>query len=97
VIRHLVAFRFAPDLPAAARQAVLDELATFPERYPAMRRFYVGENISQRDRTYTHALVVEFDTEAELLEYLNSDTHEAFVAERFRPAIDGRVIVTVED
>ncbi|MGH8994930.1 MAG: Dabb family protein [Acidimicrobiales bacterium] len=94
MIRHLVAFRFREDVDDAGRQALLDELGTFPAAFPTMRRWALGANISRRDDTFTHAFTVEFATEAELVAYLDSAQHERFVRERFRPLIAGRAIVS---
>ena len=42
-IRHMVLFRFRPEVEAAGREAVLARLAELPSHYPAMRRFGLGE------------------------------------------------------
>jgi 2,3-dihydroxy-p-cumate/2,3-dihydroxybenzoate 3,4-dioxygenase len=96
VIRHTVAFRFRPEVSDDDRRATIDELNSFPSFYPAMRRWALGANISQRDDTFTYAFNVEFDSEAELLAYLNSERHEEFVRERFRPRVEARAIVSFE-
>ncbi len=96
MIRHVVAFSFREDADRAARDAVLEELARFPARFPAMRRFALNRNISQRDTTYTHAFFVEFDDEAALVSYLSSAAHEEFVERRWRPVIAARAIASIE-
>jgi beta-phosphoglucomutase-like phosphatase (HAD superfamily) len=96
VIRHVVAFRFRADVSEADRQRVLDELATFPSVYPSMQRWGMGRNVSTRDGTFTHAFSIEFDREEDLVSYLSSETHEHFVAERFRPVVADRAIVSFE-
>ncbi|WP_436697629.1 Dabb family protein [Nocardioides sp. BYT-33-1] len=96
MIRHTLLFRFADEVPAGTRQAILAELETFPERYPAMRHWSMGENISSRDQTYTHGMSVEFPDEQELLAYLNSESHETFVREKWRPVIADQAIVAYE-
>lgn len=96
MIRHLVAFRFRPGVPAEERLALLEELAGFPRRFPTMQRWALGENISRRDDTFSHAFTVEFQGEADLVAYLDSDEHEAFVRDRFRPLIEARAIVSFE-
>jgi sugar-phosphatase len=96
MIRHVVAFRFHERLPDVERQRVLEELDQFPSRYPSMRRWALGPNISKRDSTFTHAFSIEFDSEEELVSYLSSETHERFVRERFRPAVAARAIVSFE-
>ena len=96
VIRHVVAFSFRQELPDAERAALLAELAELPDHFPAMRRFAIGKNISQRDQTFAHAFSVEFESQEELVAYLGSERHERFVAERFRPGVERRMIVSFE-
>lgn len=96
MIRHTLSFRFKDQLPATERAAILAELATFPDTYPAMRDWSLGENISTRDDTFTHSMSVEFADNRELAAYLSSDSHERFVRQTWRPAIDRQAIVTVE-
>lgn len=96
MIRHVVAFRFRQEVPEGDRQSLIDDLNRFPSRYPAMRRWALGPNRSRRDTTFSHAFSVEFDSEAELVAYLDSDAHERFVRERFRPLIEARAIISFE-
>ncbi len=96
MIRHLVAFRFRDEVGEEERQATIDELNGFPSHYPAMQRWALGPNISKRDDTFSHAFVVEFANEEELLAYLASERHEQFVRERFAPRIAARGIVSFE-
>lgn len=96
MIRHVVAFRFRPEVPDAERAALLAELAVLPEHFPAMRRFALGRNISRRDDTFTDAFSVEFATEEDLIAYLDSAEHERFVRDRFRPLVAQRAIVSFE-
>lgn len=95
MIRHVVAFGFKPEVPAETVAAFLAELETFPARYPAMRGWVLGPNISTRDTTMSHVFTVEFDAESDLKSYLNSASHENFVRERWRPVIDRQTIVTL--
>ncbi|MFE2043893.1 Dabb family protein [Streptomyces sp. NPDC059477] len=96
MIRHTLSFRFADGTDPATRESVLAELRGFPSRYPAMRGFVLGENISNRDRTFTHTMAVDFDTRDDLLAYLGSDSHEHFVRTRWRPVIGQQAITSFE-
>ena len=96
MIKHMVLFRFRPDVDDALRDEIIRDLRAFPSRFPAMKRFSLGENISKRDRTLSHAMTIEFDTIAELEAYLDSPEHEAFVAARFRPHVEQRFIVSMQ-
>lgn len=96
MIKHMVLFRFRPDVGDALRDAVLRGLRALPSRFPAMKRFSLGENVSRRDQTLSHAMTIEFDTIAELEAYLDSPEHEAFVAAKFRPCVEQRFIVSMQ-
>lgn len=96
MIRHVVLFRFEGGCSQQEIEALLDELEELPQRYPALKRWCMGPNLSTRDDTFTHAFSVEVDTERELLDYLNSDYHEHFVSTRWRPLIADRAIVSWE-
>jgi hypothetical protein len=96
VIRHVLLFRFRDEVAESDRQAMLEELGRFPERYPAMQRFALGLNRSRRDDRFTHAMHIEFDRWDQLDAYLGSDAHEAFVASRFRPLVAERAIASIE-
>jgi 2,3-dihydroxy-p-cumate/2,3-dihydroxybenzoate 3,4-dioxygenase len=96
VIRHVVLFRFRPEVSEGEQRAILDELRSFPSRYPAMQRFALGENRSRRDQTFPFAMHIEFPGWAELDAYLESSTHETFVRERFAPVIQQRAIASIE-
>lgn len=95
MIRHMLAFRFKADVGQAQRDAVLAELETFPSVHPRMREFRLGQNISDRDTSMSHAFTMWFDTEDDLVGYLRSDEHEQFVRERWRPVIEQQVIATI--
>jgi 2,3-dihydroxy-p-cumate/2,3-dihydroxybenzoate 3,4-dioxygenase len=96
MIRHMVLFRFRPDASDKARAQVLNGLAELPQRFAAMRRFGLGENISKRDSRFTHVMTIEFDTRDQLELYLDSEHHEHFVHNYFRPAIEERAIASYE-
>lgn len=93
---HIVVWRFRDDLPEAERQTIVETLKTFPSKWNQMRRFRIGPNRSKRDSHFTHAFVIEFDSEAEMVAYLDSGPHNQFVAEIWKPAIAERAIVSFE-
>lgn len=96
MIRHTVFFTFKSDAPKEACEALLREYVTFPQIHKKMRNFTLGKNISQRDQAFQFAFNVDFDTEQDLKDYLNSREHEEHVVERFRPLISARAIVSYE-
>ena len=94
MIKHIVAFRFKENVQEDVVKELLAEQNDFPNRFPGMKNWTMGRNISKRDDTFTHAFVVEFDSEKDLVEYLNSEEHERWVREKFRPVIEKRAIVS---
>jgi hypothetical protein len=97
MIKHTVMFRFKSDVPDEKRQSLLDEYLSLPSVYPKMKNYAFGKNISERDQTFEYAFSVEFETEEELKEYLNSEIHEKHVIERWRPMIESRAIASFVD
>ncbi|MFM0158382.1 MULTISPECIES: Dabb family protein [Paraburkholderia] len=96
MIRHILLFSFRDTAHRNARTALLEMLAGFPARFPKMQKFQIGANVSDRDRTFEYAMTVEFEERTDLDDYLRSEYHEQFVAERFRPLISQRAIATIE-
>lgn len=96
MIKHVVTFRFKDDVDEQTRQGILDEIASFPDHYSQMHNFSLGDNISSREQRMTHAFMIEFVDQDELMEYLSSERHEAFVRERWRPVIETQAIAALE-
>lgn len=96
MIRHVVTFSFDAGASTGARDAILAELDTFPQRFPAMQGWALGPNTSPRDRTYDWIFVVDFATQDDLVAYLSSEAHERFVAEKWRPVVSHRAITSFE-
>lgn len=96
MIRHTLSFRFNDEVGVDARASVLAALRCFPDTYPAMQGFSLGENISTRDTTFTHTMTADFDSPDELLAYLGSDSHESFVRDTWRPVIAQQAITSYE-
>lgn len=93
-IRHMVLFRFRDDAEPQLCQAVLDSLAALPSHYPAMQRFGLGENVSERDGSFSHVMTMEFASLDLLRAYLNSERHEALVRDWFAPNVAARAIAS---
>jgi 2,3-dihydroxy-p-cumate/2,3-dihydroxybenzoate 3,4-dioxygenase len=96
MIRHTLSFRFKDDVDQSTRDAVLAQLRTFPDTYPAMQNWSLGPNFSTRDTTFTHTMAMDFANRDELLAYLGSDSHETFVRETWRPVIAQQAITSYE-
>ena len=96
MVKHMVVFRFKPDTPVEVQAELLKSMGELPIHFPAMKRFGLGVNVSERDQKYSHAMTMEFDTVDELKAYLNSEYHEGSTASRFKPLIQERAIVSYE-
>lgn len=96
MVKHMVLFRFKPDVSVAAQTELLKEMAELPSRYSAMQRFGLGTNVSERDQLFSHVMTMEFETMTDLKAYLNDDYHEMHAATRFRPLIEQRAIASYE-
>jgi Stress responsive A/B Barrel Domain len=96
MIRHILLFSFRDTVEQSARTSLLEALAGFPARFPKMRKFQIGANVSDRDQTFEYAMTLEFDESADLDDYLHSEYHEQFVVDRFKPLISQRAIATIE-
>ncbi len=96
MVKHMVLFRFKPDTPAEVQADLLTSMGELPIHFPAMKRFGLGVNVSERDQKYSHAMTMEFDSVADLKSYLNSEYHEGSTASRFKPVIQERAIVSYE-
>lgn len=94
MIKHLLMFRFKPGTTESDRESVIAELNSWPARFPTMRNWSLGRNVSERDQTFTHAFSVEFENEADLKAYLASEHHETFVHSRWRPLVESRAIAS---
>jgi 2,3-dihydroxy-p-cumate/2,3-dihydroxybenzoate 3,4-dioxygenase len=96
MIRHLVTFTVAEHVPETEREQLLSEIQQLPRRFSSMRNWSMGTNISKRDQTFEYAFVVDFASEEELVAYLDSEHHQTFVRDRFRPNVSQRAIVSFE-
>ncbi len=94
MVRHMVLFRFRPEILPGVEKQILQQLAELPAHYPAMERFGLGPNESDRDQTFSHVMTMEFAREEDLHSYLKSERHEKFVSEVFKPNVVARVIAT---
>ncbi|MEO6886256.1 MAG: VOC family protein [Jatrophihabitantaceae bacterium] len=92
----MLSFRFKDEVSEDDRAAVLATLAAFPQLYPAMQNWSMGQNMSTRDTTFTHCMSVEFETDEALQGYLQSESHERMVREIWRPVIAQQAIVAYE-
>ena len=85
MIVHVVMFQPRADLDASTRDTLLEQIATAATSIPSVRRMNVGRRIKHNrpgyeqamTTAYDYALIVEFDDQAGLIEYLQHPAHHA--------------------
>ena len=81
MIRHLVLFRFRPDLPATQVDEAVAAFRALQWAIDAVKAFEDGTNVSPEGLAhgYTHAFLLAFETAAARDAYLEHPAHKAFV------------------
>ena len=96
MVRHIVLFSFKPEIGAAERARIVDDLRGLRSAVPSLRSLEVGENISPaRAQGYTHILVETFDDRAGLAAYATHPAHLPVLA-RIRDAAAQLIAVDLE-
>jgi hypothetical protein len=80
-LRHVVAFKFKADAPAAEIDRVTREFRALKNRIAEIISFEAGTNVSPEglDKGFTHCFIVTFRNETDRDAYLVHPDHEAFV------------------
>lgn len=93
MFRHVVVFRWAPDVDARALQQALDALRRLPDRVPEVRAFTVGLDAGLADDNHDCVVVADFDDRAAYERYARHPAHLSLVADHLRPLLQDRVAV----
>ena len=82
MIAHVVLLRIKPSLSDADREALLEAMRVAFSGVPRIRRVRVGKRLligrayeTQMAEHYEYSAIIEFDSEADLREYLNHPAH----------------------
>ncbi|MDX1964215.1 MAG: Dabb family protein [Pirellulales bacterium] len=81
LLRHIVMYKFKPEVSATQVQEVVDTFAALPSKIDTIRQFEMGTNVSQEGKSdgFTHVFVVSFADEAGRDQYLEHPAHQAYV------------------
>jgi hypothetical protein len=81
VLRHVVMYKFKPELTAAQVQEVVDAFKGLPGKIPTILEFEAGTNVSEEGKSegFTHLFVVTFRDKAGLKVYLDHPAHADYV------------------
>ena len=77
MIRHIVFFKFHPEVTEQQRASALAELKALPAKIPVIREFEIGEDVVHSPRSWSCALVSIFDDLQALNEYQVHGDHVA--------------------
>lgn len=81
VLKHVVMYKFKPEISAAQVQEVVDTFAGLPGKIDTIIGFEKGTNVSTEGKSegFTHVFVVTFQDQAGLKTYLDHPAHAAYV------------------
>jgi hypothetical protein len=75
VIRHVVLFKLRPDVPADAKEALLENARSMAKEIDVLRAFSVGEDVVRGERSFDIALVADFDSSEDAKVYAVHPAH----------------------
>ena len=92
MIKHIVVFDFSgitADQEVGLTKAMYNMMGKIPE----LKSLSFGRNISERSKTYTHALLEEFEDMEAVGRYLVHPIHEQLLEDYVKPLCKDRAIV----
>jgi stress responsive alpha/beta barrel protein len=75
MIKHVVFFKFKPEVSADERRAALDELRALPDKIDVIREMEVGEDVLGQARSWDAVLVASYADLDALARYQRHDAH----------------------
>jgi hypothetical protein len=93
MFRHVVMLRYRPDASHEQRSAVVDALATLPDRIPEIGSYAIGADAGVNDGNFDLVIVADFDDLAGYLVYRDHADHEAVMREHIAPILAERAAV----
>jgi Stress responsive A/B Barrel Domain len=87
MIKHVVFFKFRPELKSHEREPLLRDLRALPDRIDFIRGFEVGTDLLGSPRSWDGVLIAEFDDLGSLEAYSRHADHVP-IALRMKDACD---------
>jgi hypothetical protein len=75
MIKHVVFFKFKPEVGEAERRSALDGLRALPDKIDVIRDFEVGQDVLRKSRSWDAVLIGTYDDLGALDEYQRHDDH----------------------
>ena len=85
MIEHIVLFKVKPETPPQSVAAMINGLKGLKSRVPGVVDLSVGSNFSDRNKGFTHGLVVRFQDRIALDGYIPHPAHREVVEKLIRP------------
>lgn len=81
LLRHIVLYKFKPELTSAQVREVVDTFAALPAKIDVIVSLEKGTNVSEEGKSegFTHSFVVTFRSEQDRDAYLVHPAHQAYV------------------
>jgi hypothetical protein len=96
MVKHVVMFKFKPEIDAGRRRQVLDELRDLAGKIEEIREFDVGEDVLHSPRSWDAVLISSFDGLQALDLYQRHEGHQQ-VAVKLKSISDAIAAVDYED
>ena len=80
MLKHVVLFKFKPEIDASQIEHLAFGLGALPDVIPEIREFVFGHDVLHTERSYDFGLVSLFDDQAALQRYQVHPDHQAVVA-----------------
>jgi hypothetical protein len=92
-LRHVVCFRFQPDVPAERVTALAEALRGLPAEIPEIASYHVGTDLGLNPTSWDFAVSADFATEDDYATYRDHPRHQAIIAELVLPIVAERASV----
>jgi hypothetical protein len=96
VIRHIALLTFAPDATDAQVDAIAQAMTGLPARLPKLRAYTFGRDAGLNPGQASFAVVADFDTVVDYLEYRDDPEHRRIIAELITPILAARTAAQYE-
>jgi len=93
MIRHVVMFRWKPEVDAAHVAATEAALSRLPGLIPVIRSYSYGADVRIVDTNFDFAVTAQFDSADDFVVYRDHPDHQAFVQQYVGPFVDQRCAV----
>jgi hypothetical protein len=93
MIRHVVLFRWKPEVTDEQKKLVATELAKLPSVIPSIRSYVMGADAGINQGNAEFAVTADFDDESGYLAYRDDPTHREIIAAYITPLVAERTAV----